>query len=225
MYDYQLASVTIYKSKFYSDNKTETEPYINTDNAIEICASCNNVFWFDGAVLDIENPYELLDTVPKTIDIVDFLFKMDGNYSVDLIEFYEKLLKQGFAHTNEKKYYLRMRLWWAINNLVRYQSSIFNIFTQVVSQRKIYSLLKNRIEQRRLFKSFKGLFRENIEQLILLVNPNDEESNYLLAETNREIGKFKTANTYIKKVVEKNSLSVKKLKRAIFFRKKEVFQF
>ena len=224
MYEYQLASVTIYKSNYYSDSKTETEPFIDNDNAIKVCASCSQVFWLEDAVFHTDNPYKLVDSLPQAIDLADFLLKMDNNFQVDLIEYYEKLLKQGFANNNEKKYYLRMRLWWAINNLVRYQSSFFKSFISVVPNRKLYFFLKNRIQQKKLFRSFDVLLKNNMEQLIRLVNPADEEANFLLAEMHREIGQFRKAKHFINKVEERNHVVVKKLKKAIFFRKSRVFQ-
>lgn len=224
MYEYQLASVTIYKSILYSDSKTETEPFITSNNSIKSCPTCINFFWQEDAVLPVENPYDLVDTLPKVVDIANFLFKMDGDFQVDLIKFYEKLLKQGFANNSEKKYYLRIRLWWAINDLLRNQVSFNKIFRELLVEHRIFDFIKNRVQQKKLFKSFNKLFRENIEQLILLVNPADEDANFLLAEMHREIGQFRKAKRYINKVYKINHAVSKKMKKAIFFRKKHVFQ-
>lgn len=224
MYVYQLASVTIYKSNLYSDNKIETEPYIDTDNAIKVCPSCNQNIWLEDAVLEVENPYELSDKLPKAVDIIDFLFKMDGDFRVDLIKYYEKILKQGFASNNEKKYWLRTRLWWAINDLIRNQVSFLKLFRKLVSERRIFDFIKSKIHQKKLFHHYNTLFRENIEQLIKLVNPDDEGAYFLLAEMHREIGQFRKARHYINKVEDRNHVVVKKMKKVILVRKKSVFK-
>jgi len=150
---------------------------------------------------------------------------MDDNYRVDLIRYYEKLLKQGFAYNNTRKYYLRMRLWWAVNDLVRYSVPFYKLFKILIFEGRLRHFLKDRYQQRKLFKSFNLLFKYNVEQLILLVDPEDEDADFLLAEMNREIGKFKSAKKYITESNGTNSFVAKRLKRAIFYRKKLVFQF
>lgn len=225
MYEYQLASVTIYKSKLYSDSKTETEPFIDKNFSIKICPSCNQNFWLDDAVLDVENPYDLIDTLPKAVDITDFLFKIGGDFQVETISFYEKILNQGFANNNEKKYFLRMRLWWAINDLIRNRVPFNKLFRELVLEQRFFDFVKNRVYQKKLFRSYERLFKENIEQLISLVNLADEDANFLLAEMHREIGQFRKARHFIKKVEDRNHVVVKKMKKAIFFRKRRVFQY
>lgn len=224
MYNYELASYTVYRSTVFSDSKTITEPFISNDGAIKICPTCDQPLWAEDAKLNIENPYDFIDIVPKAMDIFDLPFNMTKNVNEIQIKFYKKLLEQGFAYSNEKKYYLRIRLWWAINDLVRYRTAFQRLIKDVFHPIQLLRYCKNIFQNSHLFKSYSDLFMDNLSQLIKLTDPKTGDDYFMLAEMHREMGSFHKAKMIISKVKPQNSVSLEKLKKHILFRRKIVIK-
>lgn len=224
MHCYELSSYTIYRSTVFSDSKTITEPYVDNERAIRICPSCNQAVWVEDATINIENPYEVIENVPKALDVHDLPFNMTDNVQQNRIKFYTNLLEQGFAYSNEKKYYLRIRLWWAINDLIRYRTSFIGLVKEVFHLKALLRYYKSYLDGFRLFKSFSDLFKDNLSQLIILNKPLSDDDYFMLAEMHRELGKFKKAGITMSKVNFEDSSAVKKLKKRILFRQKTVFK-
>lgn len=225
MHHYELTSYTVFHSTIYSDSKTITNSFADNNSAIRICASCNKAFWVDDAVIETDNPYALVDNVPKAMDILDLPFNMSEHVIENMIKFYENLLKQGFAYSNEKKYYLRIRLWWAINDLIRYRMPGLKMFKELVHFHVFWNYLKNHYKQRQVFKNFNMLFSENLLQLISLTDIKSDEDYILMAEMHRELGRFKKARAIINEASNLSNSIEKKMKTKIFFRRKHVFKF
>lgn len=224
MYSYELMSYTVYSSTVYSDSKCITEPFMDTDRAISICESCKQPFWTEDSQIETENPYELVDELPKAADIYDLPEIRAENYQENLIKYYEKLIKTGFAYNNEKRYYLRIRLWWGINDLVRHRSSLISNIRAIKSFKTLNYYVKSRNKQRKIFNQFKRLFVENLIQLTLQIDPVTDDDHIMLAEMFRESGNFRKAKKSLKMVNESNGKAVKKIRKKVFFRIKKVFQ-
>ena len=222
MYHYALTSFTVYQSTAYSDNKTITEPYIDNDGEIRICPSCKHTFWVEDVIIETNNPYELVETLPKALDIVDLPFNMSGNFIKNNIIFYEKLLKQGFAYNQDKKVYLRIRLWWAINDLIRNRTPFFELFLRGMKIRIFWDAFKNEISQKQHFRKLQIVFVDNLKQLALLIDPVSDEDYLLLAEIYRELGQFKKAGRSIQKVKLTSNKPAKIIRRKINLRRKLV---
>ena len=174
--------------------------------------------------MDIENPNEFVENVPKALDVHDLPFNMTDNVQQNRIKFYKNLLEQGFAYSNEKKYYLRIRLWWAINDLIRYRTSFIGLVKEVFHLKALLRYYKSYLNNLQLFKSFSDLFKDNLSQLIILNKPKSDDDYFMLAEMQRELGKFRKARMKMNKVNFEDSSSVKKLKMRILFRQKKVFK-
>lgn len=222
MFSFELTSYTVYSSTGYSDGKTDTKPFIDNEKAIAICPSCNQAFWVEDALVETENAYDLIDTVPKALDILDLSSTTDDNPQHGKIVFYEKLLKQGFAYNTEKKYYLRVRMWWAINDLLRYQLPFFKFLMKFSSLQRFRKMYKNRQERKKLFNGLKEVFDENLLRLIALTDQKYDDEIIMKAEMYRELGEFGEAGKTINKLEDTRNSVARKIKKEIFFRKKRV---
>lgn len=224
MYDYELMSYTVNSSTVYSDSKTITDSFVDDNRAFRFCPSCKQALWIEDAILDVENPYELVDSIPNALDVHDMPFNMSENIMQNKIDFYEKLLKQGFAYSSEKKYYLRIRLWWSMNDFVRDKYRFLSLFRDLFHRKRFCNLYKAYKDQKKNFVIYKDLFTDNLLQLIKLTNAKTEDDHLMLAEMYRELGQFRKAKKAIKIVNIDNSTFVNKLKRQIFLRRKRVFK-
>ncbi|HDO27582.1 MAG TPA: hypothetical protein ENH02_05640 [Bacteroidetes bacterium] len=224
MSDYELSSFTIRGSTLYSDGKSVTQPYLQTGKAIKVCSSCNRPFWFEDAVIDREPDFQEINSLEDALDIYDLPLLRGENQPEGKIKYYNKLLKEGFANTNERKYYLRVRLWWAINDLVRDPFSLKNMLRTKAKFHIFRKYIQNKREQNILFKNLKNIFTENLSQLILLLDTENEDDLIILAEIYRETGKFRKAKHAIGKLQQTDGSVTRKIKKAVLFRKKKVLK-
>ena len=205
-----MMSYTIYSSTVYSDGMTVTEPWMNHDKAVAICPECKKTFWREDARLDTDEiPEEVL---PSAGDVYELPFALSETFKEELIQFYVDLLKDGFANTTDRKIYLRLRIWWGINNLVRYRKPIWKLFPQFTSLKRAKILLASRRNSRSVFDEFKSLFRENLQKMIAIFKPEHEGEQIMLAEMYRELGEMGKAKEVLKGVEIKN---VRKIAKAI----------
>ena len=82
------------------------------------------------------------------------------------IEGYFSALHKGLANSSRDQIHVRQRIWWAYNDRVRNGDSLF---------------LNEKDEER---------WKENCEQLIQLIQPNDLNRKIMLAELKRNLGDF-----------------------------------
>ena len=219
MSDYDLMSYTVHRSTVYSDGLTVTEPWINNDNAIANCPDCQQVFWREDAVLETDDLPE--EELPMAGDIHNLPFALSETFREELIRFYVDLLKEGFANTTDRKIYLRLRIWWGINDFVRYREPIWKLLPQFTNLKRAKFLLANRRKSRLIFTEFKPLFRENLEKLIVIFKPEHEGEQIMLAEMYRELGDMDKAKKALKGVEIKKC---RKISKAIANNKKQVMK-
>ncbi len=224
MSDYEMTSFIVRSSTVYSDGKSVTEPFPQNDKTIRVCPACNRPFWSEDAIIDREPDYSKIDSFENALNIYDLLVTTGEDQPEGKINYYKKLLKESFANNNKRKFYLRIRLWWAINDLVRYPFSLKKKGQTKAKFHVFRKYIKNKREQHALFKSFKDLFTDNISQLILLSDTENEEGLIMLAEMFRETGKFREAKHTIDKLRQTNISIKRKIKKAILFRKRRVFK-
>jgi hypothetical protein len=224
MFDYELSSYAVYHSTLFSDGKSSQNIGFTADQTIKICASCEQPFWVEQIAVDEEKLYQLRDSLPQAKSISDLPFMLNEKFPEELIKYYEKLLNTGFAGNSEKKYFLRIRIWWAINDLIRYRTNLFGLIRGTRKFNNLWSHFKNRRLQRQSFQSFTPLFINNLRELILLTIPIHEDDYIMLAEMYREIGQFNKARKSLNQVSDQNSSVVKKLKRKILLRQKKVIK-
>ncbi len=214
---YELMSFTVHKSIVYSDGMTVTEPLLNNDKAIAICPACKKPLWLEDARLDTEEGS--IENLPLAGDIFELPFALSDTFREELIQFYVDLLKDGFANTTDRKIYLRLRIWWSINDFVRYREPIWKLFPQFTSLKRAKILLTNRRNNHSVFAEFKSLFVENLEKMIAIFKPEHEGEQIMLAEMYRELGEMGKA----KKALEGIKIKIsKKIAKAIAGNKKRV---
>ncbi|MCF6342930.1 MAG: hypothetical protein L3J31_09020 [Bacteroidales bacterium] len=219
MSDYEMMSYTVHRTTVYSDGLTVTEPWRSNDNAIALCPACQKVFWRDDCVLEEDEKPE--EDLPFTGDVHDLPFALSDTSKEELIQFYMDLLKDGFANTTDKKVYLRLRIWWGINDFIRYRKPIWNLLPQFTNLKRAKLLLASRRKSHLIFTEFKPLFRENLEKLIAIFNPEHKGEQIMLAEMYRELGEMGKAREALKSVETKKC---RKISQAIARKKRQVIK-
>ncbi len=184
---FDLMSYTVYKSTQYPDGKVETEPWQNSDQEIAICPQCNKAFWRSDAVVESEDFPD--EDLPSVVDVHELPFMLQENSKEQLIHFYDNLLKDGFANTIDRKIYLRLRIWWGINDFKRYQKPLLMALLKARTIKRAKFILKNRKESNKQFINFKPLFEENLKKLIAIYEPENPNESDLLAEMYRQLGR------------------------------------
>jgi len=183
--DYELMSYTVYSSTQYPDGKVDIKPWQNTDKSIALCPVCSKVFWRAEAIVETEEIPD--ETLPSAGDLFDLPFARQDDSKEQLINFYNNLLQTGFANTIDKKIYVRLRIWWKINDYKRYQKPLLTALFKARTIKQARLIVKNRKESNRLFNGFLPLFKENLEKLIAIYNPEHKEERRLLEEIHRQL--------------------------------------
>lgn len=223
MQDYEMMSVTIHNSTLYSDGKQITEPWMNNENAIALCPYCKEVFWREDTSVQRDAGWE--DNLPTAGDVYDLPFMLQDDAEEQKIHFYRKLLKSGFANTNDRKIYLRIRIWWGINDFVRYRKPLVKELSNIGSLRRIPAFFEYRKKSTELFNKYQIIFKENLEKLITIFKPEHDGEQLMVAEMYRELGELKKAQVALLEFKDAKNSSFKKLKTAIFRQKKRVIKF
>ncbi len=182
---YELMSYTIYKSTQYPDGKVETKPWQTPDQNIGNCPQCNKVFWRSDAIVESEDLPD--EDLPSVGDVYDLPFMMQDDSKEQLINFYNNLLQVGFANTIDRKIYLRLRIWWGINDFKRYRKPLLKELLKAKTFKRAKFILKNRKESNKQFANFKALFKENLEKLIAIYEPEHDGEQRLLKEMRRQL--------------------------------------
>lgn len=217
MRDYELMSYTVHRSINYSDGFCDNG--ISKIKDISICAQCNGVFWREDAKLGEELDMKVMDGLESALDMMDLPWKFDEDRQEKQILFYEELLKSEFADNDWKEFYLRTRLWWSINDLVRHLSGL----SSAKDLKQFRFILKHRRESSRLFKKYEELIKENLDRLIFLYIKEGNVDLIYLADMYREKSDFKKAMEILLKVEQKGAI-YNKMKHKIRRKNKRVFQ-
>lgn len=221
MSTYELTSYFVRSSVAYSDGKIDCNPPRMDDKKILICSDCNKEFWRDDTFLNSEDVNISYNEIPDAKDFHDLTFAFDSDYSFKLATYFSKLLEKGFAHTVEKEVYLRIKLWHLLNNDNRYDpDSIIGKLIKNISgkhQKKNFPDHDNVISNK--------LFESNLEELINIYKPENEEMNLMLAEMHRELGDFKQALLVLEKIEKvDNKVAYNKIKAAAKRKKTKVLK-
>lgn len=222
MQDYEMMSITIHHSTVYSDGKQITEPWMNNDKAIAMCPDCNEAFWWEDA--GIQRDADREDGLPSASDVYDLPFMLQDNAKEQLIQFYHKLLQSGFANTNDRKIYLRFRIWWGINDFIRYRKPLIQELSELGNLRRISPFLEYRRKSAALFNEHQILFKENLEKLISIFKPEHEEEQLMVAEMYRELGQMRKAKAVLQELQNMKSSSFRKISKAIAKNQKRVMK-
>jgi hypothetical protein len=167
----RLESGNAFGATFWSDGKMEA-PMMPATVPITSCHKCQNLFWlkdakeinFDGAESSASQDYKYhlnhAHTIPRTVSVKDLI----------------RALELGLARNPEEEKILRIRLWWALNDLIR---------------RKLNSQLKTREAI---------IFRDNLTRLEELIPETNPKEFLLEAELLRVSGQFQKCLDILSKI-------------------------
>jgi tetratricopeptide (TPR) repeat protein len=210
MYSYMLTSYYVHSSVLFSDGHVDRSPPVFPDSRILICTECKLEFWRDDACLEDENGNFSNTDLPEAKDIHDSIFAFDADVMSDRITYYSGLLERGFANTVDNEIYLRIEIWHLLNHNLRYKPS------GVVD-----SLLKGNLKEafsgeEEIPEAVKPLFKSNLEKLINVYIPENDNERLMLAEMYRELGNFEKALSILEEIDDiKNENCFKEIKKAI----------
>jgi len=177
---------------------------------ISICAVCHLPFWRKDASLP-EDPDWDTDGLGGPLDIYDLPWHFDENVQELTIEYYKDLLDNDFAYDDEKEIYLRTKLWWSINNIVRNLST----WRSARNMRQLRGIIKHRKKSLQLFRKYKSMLDENLDRLIFLYIKSSEADLLFLANMYREKSDFNRAWEILLKFEGKKGKAYSKIKRKI----------
>jgi len=214
---YELMSYTVHRSENYSDGKTEFGVPASKD--ISICTACRLPFWREDGRLPGDPDWEEHGDLGSVMDLHDLEWNFDDDRNEKTIAFYKDLLDNGFADTDEREVFLRVRIWWSVNDLLRHLSS----WRSARNLKMLRAIIKHTREASSLFESYRELFDQNLERLIFLYIKGDDVDLLYLANMYRESGNFSKAREILDKV-ERKSSSWRKLKRKVGKKDRRVFK-
>ncbi|PLW94864.1 MAG: hypothetical protein C0591_11895 [Marinilabiliales bacterium] len=210
-------SHTVHTSTTYSDGLCEDG--VSKIKDISICTNCSQAFWREDAKLSKELDYEAMEELEGALDMMDLPWRLDDDRQEKKILFYKDLLENDFADNDMKEIYLRTRLWWSINDLVRHLSR----WHQARNLKHLRFILKHRKENMKLFKKYEELLKENLNRLIFLYIKKGEVDLLYLADMYREKSDFNKAMEILLKVEQKGGV-YNQMKHKIRRKNKRVFQ-
>ncbi len=217
MRDFELMSHTVHTSTTYSDGLCEDG--VSKIKDISICTNCSQAFWREDAKLSKELDYEAMEELEGALDMMDLPWRLDDDRQEKKILFYKDLLENDFADNDMKEIYLRTRLWWSINDLVRHLSR----WHHARNLKHFRFILKHRKENMKLFKKYEELLKENLNRLIFLYIKKGEVDLLYLADMYREKSDFNKAMEILLKVEQKGGV-YNQMKHKIRRKNKRVFQ-
>jgi hypothetical protein len=186
---------------FWTDGKCEA-PCLPDLPWLQRHPKSNELFWTDECekISEEDNPE---DDFFEELLSEETAVKQPGEYAdtpyavKPSVDDYNRALATGLASSNEKERHIRMRLWWAANDPIR---------------RGKASTLSD---------------RDNLLQLLELLNDSDPEQRLMAAEARRELGNFDRASmllqfnfpdrlnhtaNFIKKLNEQKDVTVRQVK-------------
>ena len=176
MYTIGVMSYTLRNSEVFSDGKIICNPPRPNEQNILICSKCYESFWKEDALFDDEKLEQLLDDLPEANCVTDLFPGFDDTSKTKIIDYYSKLLNKDFSNSEEREIFLRITLWRALNDTIRYKN-------EIISEDLI------------------DLFKSNLLRIIEIYKPLIEEEYLLLIEMYRELGQFDKASELLKKTI------------------------
>lgn len=212
MSGFELMSYTVHRAVNYSDGKSVGG--VTGAERIGICVVCRQPFWREDARLPDDPDWQPQKDLTGVMDMFDLEWAFGDEREVKTIQYYAGLLEQGFADTDEKEFYLRLQLWWEINDLVRNLST----WRSARNLGMLTAILNHRRKSRKLFKSFENIYNKNLDRMIFLYIKANEVDMIFLSEMYRQRGNFIKAEDILMKTEERGTIW-RKLRRKI--RKKD----
>jgi len=207
----------------YSDGFCDSDPPIPKSQNIVICTKCNKEMWRDD--INFREPdmgeQEELD---NSLDVFDLPISRELNYSYNIADYYSGLIEKGFANTVDREIKLRIEIWHLLNNNYRYGNiSAFRFLIKGMF-RAAEIRFRERKERKELNRIAKKLFKDNLQKLICIFVPQDDDEKLFLAEMYRELGDFSNVKKVLKQIDKlNNSDTYQKIVRETKWRRSKVF--
>jgi hypothetical protein len=181
---WSTVSHNTFDATFYTDGYVKGDMYAE-GSALVGCPACQRHFWqgdvpVQGYVSDDESERAL----PGALDIRD--------------ERLMELIREAFWTSDAQEKYVRMRAWWASNDVYRPQSDVLRRMGVPPQE---FSLTDEEIA--------------NLETLLELLNPNEAEESITRAEVLRELGRFDECLGELKRKFDKSLASAAKTIRQL----------
>jgi tetratricopeptide (TPR) repeat protein len=221
--DYGIMSYSVFRSTVFSDGKMISEPYVDHDRDIALCEACGKLFWREDAEELTEDTEYYKKELVKAGDIMDLPLALAEDFPEKLVSLYDELIRNGFAGSQERRMYLRIRLWWAINDLVRNYSPLRKQLSGVNSISGLGRFLKEKKNKRKAFKHYRKLFEENLRELIKIYSTITDEDTLMLAEMHRELGNYSAALSLLAGLDHLTWKAYRKIRSASRWKRKKVF--
>ncbi len=206
---------TLGYSQLWSDRKAVNAISLAGECRVVRCPGCSHDFWISEAhKIDQKHP-DFKSKVKSLEGGLVYSWSSWKNFGCNLLTIrgmlslvfhYDRLLKKWTNLSAENEKYLRMRLWWACNDLIRNNLStrIWKVFHGEMSAGAwLRQWFFNR-KAGRAFDKAAELFAENLRKLALLNSQSDEPDGLLQAEIFRQLGNFDKAKNLAKSFVCKS---------------------
>ena len=217
MTHYELMSYTVHHVESWSDGKIDAG--VPEMKQVGICAVCRQEFWIDDAKLHPDPDWQPENDLTSVLDMYDLEWIFDDERELKAIDYFDDLIQKDFADNDEREYYLRSHLLWAINDLVRYPFPWWRARNYGMLTRT----LNNRRKALRSFKNLEDVYLENLERLVFLYIKSGNTDLLYLAELYREARNFEKASDILEKVELKNKLW-KKFRKKVRQKDSRVFK-
>lgn len=194
----KMRTETVRFSQLYSDGLMLCDGWLSTTQMIVQCPSCSHVYWLDTVKDNTESENK------STTHSFAYSYKSWYQFGCEttsiegknaLIEQYLSMLRMMKPCTHEQELYLRKRLLWAFNDLVRDRSvvPVWRVPFSIKGIMEWHRYRKKQLRQFLLFRKWKYEYISNIKRLIELVRSCEERAyeKTFLAELYREKGNFK----------------------------------
>ncbi len=176
-----LKSGNTFGAKLFSDGK-QIAPMLPEFPTLVKCDKCGHFLWLNK--LEVVNKLEATDNfgVNKLLGIIDNLEEenpTNDNPSLAMFlsinEYFEAIQAKAFSNEEEERY-IRIHLWWAYNDKVRIGKDQF----------------LSGVDEKR--------WRENVKQLIPLLNIDNIDNMIMQAELYRNLGDFEKSLAIINNI-------------------------
>jgi len=218
MSSYELMSYTVHNEpESWSDGQTGFG--IPRVDRIGICAICREPFWKEDYTLPDDPDWSPEVNLASVMDLMDLEWFFDDDRDLKTISFFYDLLETYLADTEEKELYIRNRLMWAINDLIRHNAK----WWKARSYRMLKAVIENRRQSLKKFEDLELMMRDNLERMIFLYIKSEDVDLIFLAEMYREHENFEKAADILGKVEQRGS-TWKKIRKKVRRKDSMVFQ-
>ena len=173
-----LCSGNTFGAKIYSDGK-RIAPMLPEFPSIVKCKNCKTFFWLKGEIYvgEYDDYNHEMKEEWQGADYANFLSANEYNEAINL-KMYDNESEQIF---------LRMRLWWTINDKIRDKDDIC-----IVDEDKI-------------------IYEQNCMKLLELLDKNEMDGKLICAELFRNLGKFSECKNILETVTDEKYIWIRKI--------------